>query len=110
FTNDDDVRITIEILVRIVCALRPSEHDRPPMAMPGIDDPEHGGTRHEIRVHTEHSTGLTRQPSLEDIAIAERAIEDVDAESRALEIRAQIEQAERRIRLHDPLLLLVFPQ
>ena len=108
FTDDDDAGAGVEVFRGVVGALGAAEDHRPAMAPRRAHDFEHRAARHEIGVDAHDATRRGREARREFGTLAKRAVENLHRKSGALQVCREIQQAERRIRLHDlPFLLIV---
>ena len=105
--DDDGVGAGGEVFLAVVGALGTAEDDRPAAGAGGGHDLQHRTARHEIGVDAEHAAGLLLQLRDQRRAFREGAVENLDAVAAGFQVGADVEQPERRVRLHDLLLLLV---
>jgi hypothetical protein len=101
FTGNNYASAGGQILVRIVGRLR-SAHDHLPAAgRRPLQDRQRIGAGHQVGVDAERGGPLRFQDAEQRFTRAERGIVSLHTEPRAAQIRREVEQPQRRIRLHD---------
>ena len=106
--EDDEFRARLEIFPRVSAGLRPSD-DHTPAGFTGHADSLHYvGASHQVGVDAKCGRLLGLQVIEKGFPVREGRIEDLDVEALLPQMRAEIEDAQRRIGLHDLQLFGIF--
>ncbi len=99
-----------QILVRIIGRLRTAHYDLP-AALHGVSqNRQRIGAGHQVGIDAEGRRTFRLQHPEERVTRTKGGIVSLHLESRRAQIRREVEQAERCIRLHDRQLFRIFVQ
>ena len=107
FADRDDIGAGGEVFIGVVRRIRTTHHDASAGRARHRDHPEHVALGHHVDREANDRRTHTLHALVEVFDAAERPVEDTDVEPFGLEVRRQIEHAERRMRPHDALLFAI---
>src|SRR4051794_37731346 len=101
FTEDDEVGSCLQIFLGVSARLRAADDGGPSSFASDTQDVHDVAARHQIRIDTEHGRLFGSQVTEEKIASAECGVKNVHIEASRTQVRAEVENTQRRVGLKN---------
>src|SRR5438874_8992494 len=110
FTDGYHIGAARKILVEVVGRIRSAHDNQAASLLCRADYLEHAGTRHQVAVHTDDGWLHLTQVRLERLQPREGRVKQIRVDATRFQIRTDVQQPQRWIRLHHRQLVRIFVQ